>query len=382
MGTLFQDVRPGDLITAELINRMMHEIERLDTAVAALSVPEGPHIDTLLPSGQLAMGAELQIVGSGFGTPAHNSVTLDGVAALPIKNQSTGNLLVVDVPSIPDVPPQGRQVTVRVSNAVGFDTAPLAVTQAVPTIPSGQLAVTLAQAPAGNLVVGQSHLFLFTVKAITDLQDGYTVTATVDRPGWTAAIVDQVGNPAAAEITIPVSPSPGGTTRTIGVLLTIPSGVAAGTAGKLRLRVASKLNPTGLVGSSGDIALEAGAAPPPPQDKVQVTRGSVLNGAVVGEDVTIAAGAQARVDFNALIKDPGQYSITFSLAGGSAGTSAWRPVLGSPTPFSTGSPNATQTVMVALNPTASAPADTLTVRVQSTQDAQVFGSFSQPIRRT
>jgi hypothetical protein len=380
-----------------LMNRIVDKLTSLETRVGMLEAvgPEGEAvvITGLLPSGPVGIGSEFRVSGRNFGLPSTNVVTLDNIQVTQFKSGSSDTQLIFDIPNLQGVTQQGKVVTLTVSNPVGFASTSLVVVPAVPTTPSGSLFVTLKQPPADpQLLAGQSYVFVFAVQAITNMEEAYTLAPQVST-GWPAQIVDQNGiNISPAEITIPKSDPPDGTTRDVRVRLTIPSGAGNGATAQLKLVVASKRNPLALTKTSGGDTVTVGAPPPPPQ-KIVVSFSNVLspNGVTPafrneqGVVVIPVAGTQYRADFSVLIEEvdagaSAQNPTKFNLALNPAPGADWTASIAGATVIDAAAPHQNRLVMVALSGAAGATPSNLTLKVTKANDATVFGQFSQPIK--
>ena len=381
-------VRPGELITAELMNQILAHLESLETRVKALeagSTPSDPVVITgLEPSGAVPMQSDLRIIGRNFGSTGSNIVTIDGVRVTRIKEGSNTHL-VVEVPLLAGVPEQGKTATLTLSNASGFAQTTVFVVPAVQTIPRGSLAATLSRTPTDpQLLAGQSYTFVFAVQAISNMEEVFTLAPNLST-GWPAMVVDgsdvQITPP---EIRIPKSDPPSGTTRDVRVRITIPAGTPVETSALLRLAVTSKRNPGGFSNTSGGDRVTVGQAPPPPQ-RIAVVFGGVISPssapqARFDENKVVAipvTGTSYRVDFSVVIEDPG--TATYNLVM-TAPTGQWTATLqGSPTIQTTG-PRLDRLVGVTLTAQPGAAAANIRLRVERSGDPTFFGEFSQPIR--
>src|SRR5215213_10317875 len=219
----FERIQPGDLITADFMNRLLAALEGLDGRVTTLE--EGSGIGTALrilgitPSGPAQMGQELCVLGVNFGLPALDVVVIDTVAVTQFKAGSNGSQLLFDVPPIPNTPPQSKPVTLSVSGPNGFDSREIVVVPAQPTVTQGQLILNLWQSPPEPIIQnGQSYVFGFRIRAITNLEETYTVSPTAQglQPGWQAILVDEQNTPIIpAEVTLAAGPPPNGVTRDV-----------------------------------------------------------------------------------------------------------------------------------------------------------------------
>jgi hypothetical protein len=272
-------------------------------------------------------------------------------------------------------------VTLTVSTPKGFATTQLVIAPAQPTTPAGELFVTLAQSPPDpQLLAGQSYTFVFAVKAITNMDETYSLTPTV-QAGWPAVIVDGSNNPInPAEVQIPKGDPPAGVTQNVRVRVSIPAGTAAGANSQLKLTATSKRNPGGLAKSSGGDLITVGSAPPPPQ-QITISFTSVLSPAppvatVQGGVVVLPTlGATYRVDFTALIKDAGTYNLVLTPPGAN-----WTSQIQGATTVITAGPNENKLIMISLRAQAGAAPANLVLRITKANDPTVFGQVSQPVR--
>jgi hypothetical protein len=378
-------VRPGELITAELINQILAELESLQVRVTKLEAggvvvnPTQPVvIKGLQPSGSVPLQSPLTILGRNFGETSSNVVTIDGVQVTQIKS-GTDTQLVVDVPLIAGVPDAGKTVILTVSNPRGFAQTSLVIVPAVQTTPTGSLFVTLSQSPTDpQLLAGQSYTFVFSVKAFSNMDETYTLTPGVST-GWTATVVDQSNNPITpAEVRIPKSDPPTGTTTDVRVRVTIPAGTPSATTAQVSLAAASKRNPAGFNKNSGGDPITVGQPPPPPQ-RITVSFNAVLGTPTTSRDannvlVIPVTGTVYRVDFSALIPDAGTYNLVLTPPGGQ-----WTAQIQGATSI-TATPNLNRLVSTSLTAQAGATPANLILRVTKTDDPTVFGQFSQPVR--
>jgi hypothetical protein len=386
MAETLAPVRPGDLITAELMNRIVTALNTLETRVTALEGAGAPGgtvtITGVSPTGPIPMGSELRVFGTNFGLPTFNIVTLDGVPVTQFKAGSSDTLLIFDVPAIQGVPPQGRTVTLTVSNQKGFASTPVIIVPAQTSIPSGQLFVVLSQPPPDpQLNPGNSYLFGFTVQAITNMAETYTLTPSVTQTGWQAVVVNVDGVPISPpQVQIPQGAPPQGVSVPVRVRLTIPAGTA-GASAQLRLTVSSQRNPTGLTQSSGNIPITVGSPPPPPQDSIIVSFSNVLGGGQVVDNTVVVptTGTMIAVNFTALLRDPGSYTVTPPTLLSNPGN-LWTAQLMSSTNFTTQTANANVTITTGVSAQPGAAQTSLVLRVSRADNASIFGEFSQPIR--
>jgi IPT/TIG domain-containing protein len=375
-----QPVRSGDLITAQAWNDLLLKLEEIEQRLDELGggVPNGPPVITLLqPSDEPAIGSELTILGSGFGTDVENQVR---IADLPAQvTGGGGTQLRVTVPVVPGVLSNGLQTLLTVSNPRGFASRSIRVMPAIITVPQGQLFASMTQAPAGTLNAGASHVFTFTVQAVVNIAETYTLSpllAAQSLPNqWQAVVLDALDSPITA-ITIPAGQPPSGESRQVRVRVTIPAGATAGSAASLSLTVRSQRN-VNLIGTSSIVNLTVGSAPPP-AEQLTLNPESLINGSV--DPPGLPGGT--------VVCRPSTTRVTFSVAGTQAGASYvvslgtvpanWTAaVVGGNTQPASGS----QLIFrVDFTPGAGAAAATFNLRVSRQSDANVFGTRALAVR--
>jgi len=218
------EVRPGDLITADLINQILAELADLQTRVSVLEGSTGgPLLTSRSPIGDLRVGELLTLFGSGFDpTPGNNTVFLDSVAVNAFLGGSDPTRLLLQVPDLfvglPRLVEAAVKVGTRVSNTLQLRVLPRQDPQ------GGQIVILPQTAALGEIVVGQTYTLRWLVDAQTALPASYrfrlvfselagatesawTVLATLD-PNGERQIVR--GNPLAVTAAVTV---PGGSSK-------------------------------------------------------------------------------------------------------------------------------------------------------------------------
>lgn len=265
------EVRPGDLITSDLINQVLAELADLQMRVADLEKPTGSagvRIDSLLPLGTRRIGDELHIIGSGFDIPSGSVVSVDGVGVVPRSGVDRDRELIINIPNLQGVTSSGRNVTLQVSNSRGTDLEDFIVFPALAKVPEGQVFSNYNAAPQVATIEsganGNSYTFIYLVQAVTNLDEDYDISANVSN-GWAAVMVDVNNQPVVPpRIRLRSRPAPAGDTDTVHVRVTVPGGLANGTEGTLTVTATSLVNPLRLNGHSSGERIVVGAAPPNP----------------------------------------------------------------------------------------------------------------------
>ena len=147
---------------------------------------------------------------------------------------------------------------------------------AAANIARGTIQVSYANAPPGNLLLGQVARFQFLVRSSITQADTCSVTI-LPVAGWPRVMVDSAGTPIANnKVLVPA----GGGQTTVFVDVTVQAG-----SSDLQIRVVSDSNPAEIDQSSGLVTLTVGQPAPPGEDKAQFGiespfQATVVNGVV------------------------------------------------------------------------------------------------------
>lgn len=148
--TSFTSVRPGDVISSDLMNFLLAKLEEMEARINDLEQGGSTSGDLTItgfdPPSQVAAGQELGVLGAGFDfPPTNNVVTIDG-APLPLENfrqSSTTTALRFIVPANLSIPAGGKNVTIYIRNTGGHERSilyrvlpPVVVIGSPPTITS------------------------------------------------------------------------------------------------------------------------------------------------------------------------------------------------------------------------------------------------------
>ena len=377
MATVPPHVQPGQLILANHWNAMVDVLTEVKTIVDSLGVggvaTGPPVIVTIQPSEQPPIGTEITLIGSGFGVPIENTVTIASVSAVVLGGG--GGMLQVRVPVISGVPVSGLLTEITVSNPRGFTSHSLRVMPAVLTVPEGQLFANMTTSPSGTINAGTTADFIFTLRAVVNIAETYDLTPiltpSVNPASWQAIVLDAAMTPITS-ITIPAGSPPTGEIRTVRVRVTIPAGSNGATCG-LSLTVRSQRNST-LTRTSPTFTITVGAAAPPAEALTVTRSGGVINGTVDPDGTVACSTPQTRVSFATAGTANGvEYTILLGTI-----PSGWTAsVFGDSTPNATG---AQLPFQINFTPGVGAAAATFNLRVQRTSDATVFGTLALQVR--
>ncbi|MBW8809263.1 MAG: hypothetical protein JF591_10620, partial [Lysobacter sp.] len=121
MAAIQDKVRPGDVISSDLLNRIIGLLNEHDTLLAG-SGPSGNLITGFDPASEQNVGKNLIVLGD-FDFPiGSNNLSIDGIPIAPASFLlgSSASQLVFNIPISIVVPPSGsKSVVVRVVNSKG-----------------------------------------------------------------------------------------------------------------------------------------------------------------------------------------------------------------------------------------------------------------------
>lgn len=279
MAITIRPPQPGDLITSNFMKQLIDQITLLDARIAALEgVTPGAGgkvaIARIVPT-DVVPGDLIQIIGVNFGLPSENVVTFDGSHTV-IPTSGDDRQLSLIVPTIDLGTASSRSVTVTVSGgARGSDSTSLRVHAIQATIPAGTVTISPGTIPANIAPDGKSYVFPFTITAVTNLDESYTLTPKVPpvpagQAAWTAIVTsDAAGDqPLREPLFIPKPVEGGGASKArVYVKVTIPLQTQV-TSPYVELGVTSVHNPPPNPGSPSatrQVPFQFDAPSQPPQ---------------------------------------------------------------------------------------------------------------------
>lgn len=256
-----REVRPGELITAELMNQILGQLESLELRVAALegqstgSTGDAPVITDWSPK-DVAVRQTLTVSGLNFPTsPGADSVDLDGNFVTHFISADATSMSFEVPPGLQQLP---RNVPLTVRNGQRSGTASVHVIPEV-VIPKGTMFVNDATPNLGKIEIGKDYTFVFELDSQTIPEEKYKVevlytdavgTATVQN--WKQSTSLRLANDAAVPTELTVGP-----TSKVGIkaVVTIPAGAISV---NFALRANSVNNPAELTKTSKLIGIKVG----------------------------------------------------------------------------------------------------------------------------
>lgn len=193
-------VRPGDLITSDLLNQLLVDVADLWVRVAKLET-SGPTTGNRLRliriegPNPIRVGSRVTIVGDNFSVPAtRNGVLVDN---FPVKTfvteASWSGGLVFDMPD-PGLKDVGRDTTLLVSNAESQSDSLVFRLEPALKIPAGTLSLAYVRPPAAQLLNEGQYDFGFDLIAKVDLPFSVGLSAEVDsNEEWSCVVRSATG---------------------------------------------------------------------------------------------------------------------------------------------------------------------------------------------
>lgn len=310
MATVLDKVLPGDIISADLINRIIGVINDHDALLSSSTPGGGLDITSLQPP-VVRMGEELKVLGSGLSLSGLKRVAIEG-NDIPLGTlvSPNANLLSFTVPPILGIPDLGKNVTLTIETLGGAsDSAVFFLLPGIPTNLEASFNITRTTVtPAGALAASTTYDFTFAVEAFTSRDETWLLQPQLlaPSPGWSVAVKS-----GATEVFIPKSqPAP----STTPIVLAVTTGVAGGAGVTLGLK--SK-NFVGVSGSSTADPVSIGTTPGAPNLDVEflspTVQGAVQkfsNGSLYIRIDAVASNQRAIINpLNVRLKNPGLYTI-------------------------------------------------------------------------
>lgn len=313
-------VKPGDIITADLFNRIIALLNAHDAQLAAGTGPgAGLAINQLVPAGPYRVGDTLQIFGQNFEfTLGATRVFLNATQVINLLATSTDTRLEFAIPEVPGVVEGGTSVDLVLLNRTDSVTRPIVLRPRSVPLQGNVLLNWLGVTPAG-VPAGQNVSFRYRIESRTNLRATWQILPVVDvaanAAAWNDAlrVLDAFGNNlpsrqivdldpgAAREFVVALQPLPAGTANTaFGLSVTATAG--------------------GLTGLSGTQPFVVGAIGPQPDPSFTATLiPDFSGGALVDSTLTVAGGGNRQVGIDLALTVAGNYTITRTLSAGATG---------------------------------------------------------------
>jgi hypothetical protein len=302
------EVRPGDLITADLVNQILSDVADLETRVAQLEGGQASSsalVLTLPNNGdQFQVGQDLPIVGANLGVSTGSAVvTFNGVLATTFRPGATDQRLTVLIPNIVPLDPAGSSVALVVSN--GQSSAQRFIVVRPAEVLAGAIDVVWTGVTPNPIVPGQAATFNFNLSSRANMDATFTVTPTVSRvanaASWPVSLLGgnniRVPSGGTATARVQINPVPSvdvGTTFALS--LGAHAGAVSGGSGRVRLVTGTtvELPDTSIVSAIDSVTLSP------------VGSGSFIRG-TDADTIHVASPATAVITLVASVHQVGTY---------------------------------------------------------------------------
>ncbi len=381
MANLFNQVKPGDLITADFMNQVLAQIQALSDQVSSLIAggPGGPPTITSISPGPLHVGDVITILGQNFAPLSSTVVSFSGTTVSQFESGSGDSILSVKIPTL-FVSDQGTPVFLTISTPKGSTTTSVTIFPALPTIPDGTLLLSLIKSPSGNISANSNPIFTFRATATLNMDETFDVTPSVD-VGWPAVFADSQGNAITPSQVLIQKGASSSTPVTVDIPIkvSIPNNPAP--TGKLTLKVSSQKN-SKLSQTSGPFTLTINSAPPVVSDKISPSLAFPPNSTNWdGTNVLVPAGGQlVAVPFSVFFVNQGSYNIKIAQPTNDP-NKLWTVKLFTSPSLNVGQDNSTvKGIAVTVTAQANAPDSAFVFRVESQADNTIATELPVPIK--
>lgn len=347
------EVRPGDLITAELMNQILNDLADLNLRVAQLesrtsTTSQAPIIDQIIPS-VLRVGGTLTVIGRNFNTPPEKNTV--EIAGFPIERfqSSPDGELVFGVPLI-NITGDKLETKISVQTERGFTAKSVTLLPKL-IIPEGFVSFTEDAANRNLPIIASPGTYDigFMVNSQTDVDESYVITAgytdvvgSFTAQQWKSATTLKT-NLGETITETPLKLTAFSPQRIIAHVV-VPSGASSNasnpTSAKLSLRVRSINNDAVLSKSSDPLVITVGNKLPfsdprvdwvneVPTQPTNTNKARRTIDSVTGKEyVEIPFGSVGLMTLRATFKIAGNFSYEVTMEPANSGV--WAPVVPSP----------------------------------------------------
>lgn len=396
------EVRPGDLITADLINSILSDIADLNRRLLLLEAGRPPAKKQVLivspsPTTTLRIGDPLVIRGEGL--RADSLVTIQDqplAGAFGSPDDSTLSFRAIPPLDIPGgLPSSGKNVQLAVSNELGGFSTTFLLKPFALSKPIGSMTITVSGKPAAGtkFKAGGQYVYRFKITADTKPDLSFKVAVGIGAANWTAV-------PSQSEIFVPAARDAGTpTVAELAVTVTIGSQAQTGDLGKLYVQLTAKDDQTFTWRSTPDEEIKVDASATPVQ-KLSFTLSKTAAGSAAirtNPDNTLTAliglvggsGGTGELQFNVARTDgaleAGDYQVDLAKLVAFTGDSVppkWQASIAGAPDGKVNFSGSAQPLRVSVTAKAGAPNAQLQIAMAKANDASVAGdrSFDVEVR--
>ena len=187
------NVQSGDVISAQLMNQVLSDIENLQARVTELEngIPSqaAPRIFFVEPNDGVRIGETLEVVGSNLAPNSLTRVRIGNREVTAYNGSSQGKLLSFSVPPMIGIPGAGAEVSLLVENEFGSDTIMVNVLPSVANDLTANLTLGFTDFPDQELEPDTEYAITARLSAITSIDAEYDITALLSGGSdWSVAV--------------------------------------------------------------------------------------------------------------------------------------------------------------------------------------------------
>ena len=320
---LYDMVRPGDLITADLWNMMVDKIQELEARVEQLE--EGAEtgnqvLITNITPNPVRINEEVEVFGVNFGYSAANMqvqlVRGNNITNITVFKPGTNdNRIVFDVPFLPNIPSDGAPHELVVSNGTTKDSRSVTIRPAQAELAGNVFVKFDSSEPVtpDPVLAGQQADFHFTIESGANLAADFDLSANINidsnQSAWNnpLQILDSGENPLSGNRLHLDS----GEKKEI--IVRHPNIPDSPPDAEFSLSVSASAN--GVSGTSEAKKFTVGEETPPEDDSISITVGQIQfnpsnGGSQTASGLSLQSGAAAWVRLNTEFTKAGTYNMS------------------------------------------------------------------------
>lgn len=309
MAAITDRVRPGDVISSELLNRVIALLNEHDALLASGPVATGLAITQLLPAGPYRVGDSLHILGNHFQFSIGAArVFFNGTPAAGFSSNSSDSHLELVIPSVPGVTESGTNVELVVHNQ-SESTSRTIVLRPLQNPLQGNVLVEWQSVNPATVVPASAATFVYRITSGTNNRASWDINPQVSVATNLALWNSQLSVRDANGVELvprQITLDPGQQADFQIRIGTVPPGTNGVSFG---LTVDVSSGP--IFGSSGSRQFVVGTATPPPDNTITLTPVPLFSaGALLGNTLTVPGGGSRDLVIAADLTVAGTYNVT------------------------------------------------------------------------
>lgn len=321
MAAILDTLRPGDVISSDLLNRIIAKLNEHETLLTASTPGSGLAISQLVPDDPYRIGDTITILGRDFQFSIGAArVFLNTTQVLNFLPTSTDSRLQFVIPPVPGILEQGTSVDLVVLNQTESLSLPVTLRPRLSVLQGSALVTWRGVVDPVTPVAGQSAIFRYRIESRTNNRATWLISPVIDVATnanvWNASlrVLDATDNEIPSRQLIDLN---AGEVRSFSIRLSpVPSGTDGVDFG---LSVTGTAE--GITAPSGISLFTVGAATAPPDTSITPSLVPDFSaGALAGSILTVPGGQNRQVAVDLALTVAGTYNVSRIL---SAGTTGW-----------------------------------------------------------